>query len=561
MQRLSNNLFFVRHVPLSKLASRLALTCKRQTLSRLPRLSPHRPSSDPGDGRGHALRPLFAARNACWRSDGKDVEVTFLGVSRQIRTPIDWHSSELATGTRLWKLNLHYMEFLEAADDAAFAEIVTDWIRANPPFEKEYWLDSWNSFALSIRVVVWMQQLALRGDRLASSTAAAMRASLLRQMRFLEANLETDIGGNHLIKNIKALIWASAFFSGPDADRWRELGLRLLRKELARQILPDGVHYERSPSYHCQVFADLLECRQALNEDPLNGAFDDALARMAQACVDLSHSDDRVAQFNDSGLSMAYGPAQCLDVYERLFGRRPTRRDVFAFSNAGYFGLWAEGAYFIADCGRIGPDDLPAHAHGDISSFEYSFGNRRLIVDQGVFEYNPGERRDMSRSAKHHNTLCFEGADQAEFFESFRCGRRPNVTIRLFERTADGFVLEGAHDGFARLPGAPVHVRKFSVTPAQIEICDRIEGRTDRPASIGFLLHPEAKVEAAGNVAWITSGAVALRMRWTQPIEVEDAVWWPDMGREESTKRLRVRLEDGEGVTTELRVVSRSADE
>jgi hypothetical protein len=38
------------------------------------------------------------------------------------------------------------------------------------------------------------------------------------QLVFLERNLETDICGNHLIKNIKALIWASAYFTGPFAE-------------------------------------------------------------------------------------------------------------------------------------------------------------------------------------------------------------------------------------------------------------------------------------------------------------------------------------------------------
>ena len=57
-------------------------------------------------------------------------------------------------------------------------------------------------------------------------------ASLAEQMAFLEANLETDIGGNHLVKNIKALLWASVFFDGRDVERWRALGLKLLREEL-----------------------------------------------------------------------------------------------------------------------------------------------------------------------------------------------------------------------------------------------------------------------------------------------------------------------------------------
>ena len=88
----------------------------------------------------------------------------------------------------------------------------------------------------------------------------------MAQMNFLKSNLELDIGGNHLVKNIKALLWASQFFEGPEADRWRELGLKLLRKAIEEQVTPDGAHFELSPAYHVQVFADLLECYSVLDD-------------------------------------------------------------------------------------------------------------------------------------------------------------------------------------------------------------------------------------------------------------------------------------------------------
>jgi hypothetical protein len=51
-------------------------------------------------------------------------------------------------------------------------------------------------------------------------------------------------------------------------------------------------------------------------------------------------------------------------------------------------------------------------------------------------------------------------------------------------------------------------------------------------------------------------------MTSTLPIGVEGAVWWPDMGCEKPTTRLRIRLQTGVSeVATELRVWSRSAVE
>ena len=551
---------FGRHVPLARIARRIDLAVKRRVMQHTGAVASRSPVALPLSNRPPP--PLFEPRRGKLERCDDQWRFTILDRSRQMAGAVDWRAGGEGPENQLWRMNLHYMEYLEEIGDGPFADLTIPWIDANPPYQRGYWKDSWNSFALSIRAVVWMQQLARRGERLDSATRARMLASLAQQIRFLDKNLESDIGGNHLIKNIKTLIWASAFFAGSEAERWRSLGIRMLAEELPRQVFPDGAHFERSPSYHCQAFADLLECRHALGEEPLNGALDDALARMAQVTADLAHPDGRVALFNDAGLSMAYTPGECLDVYERLFGRRPTPRRIFALRDAGYFGLRSGDAYFVADCGRIAPDDLPAHGHGDVLSFEWSVAGERIIVDQGVFEYNAGERRQRARSASSHNTLCFDDADQTDFFGSFRCGRRPNVETTTYEQTDDGFVLEGTHDGFKNLPGMPRHVRRFEINQCEIVIRDRIEAYPDRPASIGFLLHPEAHVEVAGAVVWIVTGTTEIRMTSTLPIGVEGAVWWPDMGCEKPTTRLRIRLQTGVSeVATELRVWSRSAVE
>ena len=420
--------------------------------------------------------PLFAPRAISYHSGEGTHTFTFLNRPLVMQGRIDWSTTGLPVRDQLWRMNLHYMEYLESVDDDAFSTLVDGWIDATPASGRGAWRDSWNSYALSLRVVVWMQQLALRAGRLGNMFVRRTGTSLAAQLRFLEDNLETDLGGNHLVKNIKTLIWASAYFSGPEAKRWRTKGLDLLSEELDKQFLADGMHDERSASYHCQALADLLECRHALSEDPLGGRLDAVLHRMAQVTADLAHPDGGPVLFNDAGLAMAYRPAECLDVYVRLLGRRPEPRAVFALHDAGYYGLRGGDTYLVADCGRIAPDDLPAHGHGDVLSFEWSVAGQRIIVDQGVYEYSAGVCRQRARAAASHNTLCFEGADQADFFGGFRCGRRPNVRLLAYVPTGGGFVLEGTHDGFRELPGQPRHVRRFDALPGRLVIEDRIEG-------------------------------------------------------------------------------------
>ena len=453
---------------------------------------------------------------------------TFLGRSHRMNGRVDWTAPSLAPKDQLWRMNLHYMEYLEEADDIGFLALIDDWIAANPAARSGAWKDSHNSYALSLRVVVWMQQLARR--RLPETTHIA--DSLAEQMRFLEDNLETDLGGNHLIKNIKALIWASAFFEGEAAKRWRARGLQLLRTELEEQILPDGVHFERSPSYHAQVFADLLECRHALGAAP-PPALDEALKAMAQATADLAHPDGGPAEFNDAGLTMSYAPAECLEAFARLVKRTAVPAPVFAYPDAGYFGRRESGDCFIADCGRIGPDALPAHAHGDILSFELSLAGERIVVDPGVYEYIDGPRRRAARAASSHNTLCFDGLDQAEFFGAFRCARRPNVTVLDLICEPDRLAVEGTHDGYGRHK----HVRRFEQTSGALRILDRVSG-PPRAARIGFLLHPDVAVTLESGGASLARGTARAQFSANLDIVCEDAVWWPDMGHERPTRRL-----------------------
>lgn len=483
------------------------------------------------------------------RREGDDL--VFRLIARDARMTggrVDWR----AGGDQLRRMTLHYMNYLEGLDDATAADIVAQWLDSCDSPAPGAWRDAWSSYTLSLRAVVLLQELARR-ETLEPELRRRIEASVARQIAFLERHLETDIGGNHLIKNVKALLWAAASFEGAAAARWRARGLRLLNVELERQILADGAHYERSPSYHCQVFADLLECRAALGADPLHGRLDAALSRLAQATADLAHPDGAVAQFNDSGLSMAYAPRLCLDAYARLFGVAPSPRRVFALPPAGFFGARHGGDYVIVDCGRIGPDDLPAHAHGDILSFELSVASSRIIVDQGVYEYVEGERRRRSRAAASHNTLALDGADMADFYGAFRCGRRPDVTLRRYEPRDDGFLLEGAHDGYAHLPGRPIHIRRFDVSPGAVTIEDRLQGFTERASRIGFLLHPDVAVANDGDVLRLLRDDARVEMTASAPLIIEDAAWWPDMGVEQMTRRIVVTPAQGADSRVELR--------
>jgi uncharacterized heparinase superfamily protein len=533
MARLRRAIAFVRHVPPRRILARFHLAMKRQIAMRLP------PALDAETAcAAHRPQPLFPPRTGAIERLATGWRFTFLGRSRDYGEAIAWHEPAATARDQLWRMNLHYMEYLEELDYAAGADLIQQWIAANPPYRAGFWHDSWNSYTVSLRVVVWMQFLAAHDQ-----APAQIVRSIAQQIAFLERNLEHDLGGNHLIKNIKALLWASAFFAGEQSTRWHRLGVRLLGQELDHQILADGVHFERSPSYHAQVFADLLEIRHALGADPLGGRLDAALAHMAEAVMALAHPDGGAAQFNDSGLTMAYAPGACATAHEKLFGVRPkTPAGAFKLDCAGFYGVHGDSYSLIAKMGRIGADDLPAHAHGDIGSFELSVGGERMIVDQGVFEYVGGASRQMSRATASHNCVAIGGEDQAEFFGAFRCGRRPSVTISDASLDHDALVIEARHDGYDRHPWHATVSRRFEACSARIIVTDRITAERPAPASSGLLLHPECVVSIHGNDADLSRGAARLRISGSAPLSLVEASWFPDMGNMMQTSRLILTL-------------------
>lgn len=533
MSTLRQLLESVRHSRPEQIAHRVRLTLKRRIRDRFPRFAGLGAERGTPPVASDPPLPPFPPRTGMVRGVGRDVHAHFLGVDRPLTVPMRWHVAGLPRDRQLHQMTLHYMEYLEALDDDAFEALVRDWIAANPAERRGAWFDGWNSFALSIRVVIWMQQCARR-----SSYPPVTLASLAEQLRFLEHNLELDLGGNHLIKNVKALLWAGRFFDGDDAARWSARGRALLGPVLDEQILPDGVHYERSPAYHTQVFADLLECHVALRPSGDRERLGRALHRMAAALADLTHPDGLPSLFNDGALHMAYSTATCLDTLRAVTGDRPDPRRRFALRDAGYFGARDRGDLVVFDCGPIAPDDLPAHGHGDILAFEWSVDGARVVVDTGVFEYHAGARRARSRSTAAHNTVTVDDADQCEFWSAFRVARRTRGRVRTYEELPDGFRLVGAHDGYRRQSGGPVHVRDATCTPRRIEVRDRVDGGDGQAVRARILLAPGFRVELEPGGATLSDGTVTARLRTDATVTIVDAPWYPDFGEERETVQL-----------------------
>lgn len=530
-------LAFARRIPLRNIAVRVL----RRFQERSGAIARVRPGSAALVDPALLPAPVFAPRAIAAGHDQNGWRFEFLGTARTFPGAIDWHPRDPALG-QLWRMNLHYMEYLEVLPPAAALAAIRSWIAANPPGRADARQAAWNGYALSLRTVCWMQWLARCGADLDPRAYAEIGASLALQLAVLERFPETDLGGNHLIKNIKALLWGSAALRGEASASWGKLGRELLRKELGCQVLADGIHYERSPSYHSQVAADLIECAAVMDAGE-RARLAPTIATMVAGAQALSHPDGAAAQFNDAGLSMAYPPA----MLAVASGSPPSGEGARVFPDAGFASLRTAGFSAIVKFGPIGADSLPAHAHGDIGSFELSWGARRVIVDQGVFEYVEGARREASRAASSHNLTAPADGDMADFFGAFRCGWRPHPITRLALATEGRIEVAVTHDGFAHARVAHCNIveRSLVATAETVIITDRLSHGAGAGWASRFLLHPDWACRAHPDGVELECGEQRLVLRSGVAARIEDAVWWPDMGREIATRRIVIAWPDG----------------
>ena len=127
----------------------------------------------------------------------------------------------------------------------------------------------WDPYPTSLRLINWCGFFFGRFKDDTESDRGFCRTlweSLYTQCDWLGRHVETHLLGNHYLENAAALAFAGACFRGEHARKWLNRGMRILSGQIREQILPDGVHFELSPMYHCRilyVLAVLMEAEVA----------------------------------------------------------------------------------------------------------------------------------------------------------------------------------------------------------------------------------------------------------------------------------------------------------
>ncbi|CAN5653574.1 N/A [soil metagenome] len=428
--------------------------------------------------------------------DAVEGRFTFLNETREF-VEIDWARRY---GNPLWSFNLQYCAYTEdlaracvATGDPKYSNrlgaLIRTWIAQSKPLTA----DAWAPYAIARRLVHWTRAFLLASDRLDSALSRAWLASIASQTDFLARTIEWHLLGNHVVTNLHGVLAGASLLEGRRFEVLAKRAAEKLWREARFQVLPDGVHCERSPMYHAGVMSDLLGARAVASAMrlPVPAALDKLLPRMADALTFLTRPDGTYHLFNDCANQ---DPAYVLELVS-LARDGTGGHPVWSASDAGYFGARTTALRFIVDCGPLGPDHQPAHGHCDLLSFELDIDGTPVVVDSGTGGYDDDPLRAYWRSTRAHNTIQVNDLEQHELWGTFRAARR--ARLRHVEYcTSDGPVFTGAYSPY--YSSRVLHTRRIRIWDDGLQVEDSVEGAEGATIRSFVHLHPDVRLEVSG---------------------------------------------------------------
>jgi len=461
-----------------------------------------------------------------WDPDAFSGDIVTVDLSNAADVKVPWELSRFqfvpALGKAFWfaKLGVGSGGAAPESYARAFITLVEDWIEKNPPYRGVNWTCAMEA---AIRVVNWLWGFWFfrKESLLTSDFTKRFVSSLIAHGRFIEKNLEYNPLGpnNHYLADLVGLVYLGVFF--PEltyARRWLDFGLRELKRELKKQVYPDGVDYEGSIPYHrlaLELFlSPYLLCR--LNGLTFPRSFEERLKAMFRFVHAYTKPDGMAPQIGDADDGRLHRLTSALWAGDRrndswvkrefqdhryllglggtLFGvrawseaaaggnaeeavwlvsdslRTPPRSSEpqkplqsEAFPHGGFYIMRHGDRYLIMDCLSFDPAAPAGHRHASRLSFELCVGRTTYLVDPGTYLYTASaEWRNRFRSAAYHNTVVVDGAEPDRFSEAgcFRVEIKARVKVENWESKPQYDYLEAHHTGYMDLPDPVLHKRR-----------------------------------------------------------------------------------------------------
>lgn len=373
------------------------------------------------------------------------------------------------------------------------------------------------------RVAAWLGHYDFFVASAEDGFRAAVMARLVADARLLSAAIPAEEMDARALTALKGLVAVSVAL--PSQATYLTRAMRLLPLEIARQVLPDGCHAERSPAAQLSALQDLTEIRSlmqaALVQPP--AALGSAIERMAPALRALRHGDGGLALFNGARED---SPALIELVLTQAGrgGRAPA-----GLTESGFQRLQAGRSVLMVDCGPPPPHGIDRSAHAGTLSMELSVGRERLIVNCGAAPPSGGGWHDAARATAAHSTLVIADTNSSELRPQ-GLGRVPGVVDAQRQEANGAHWLEASHDGYKAVNGA-VHHRRFYMTETGEDVRgeDSVEAPGPLAFAVRFHLHPTVVAAVQADTQHVAlrlpSGSVWLLRAKGGDVTLEESVY------------------------------------
>ena len=384
-------------------------------------------------------------------------------------------------------------------NDEHYAQEVIDeiswWIDDNPLMYSVNWTCSMD---VAFRAVNWMYALNMIAGYIGFDDAFASKVSksLWQHGFFIRNNLEkqTPYSNNHYASDIVGLLYLGALFKDTTKGRrWYRFALREYYSEVRTQVLPSGVHYERSVSYH-RLMTELFSYpvymlkRLGVNiPDDINRRIQGMYEYVATytkpnglAPLIADNDDGRFVPFikrdfrdhnylNDSQSVENIFAALGCTTYSIILGRS------HYYLDAGVAVVKDNNNYLYINHGGYSKNPqkedvlIGTHTHNDLLSFELCLNGKEVLIDAGTYLYTSSKTdRDEFRSTSKHNTIVVDGEEQNDFHGPFVLKRNVHKGDLLQ-------VSDSAFEGeYTTIKGQMYHKRRFDFKSDSLIITDSI---------------------------------------------------------------------------------------
>ncbi|MGE3799991.1 MAG: heparinase II/III family protein [Candidatus Kapaibacterium sp.] len=404
--------------------------------------------------------------------------------------------------------------------------------------------------------------------------------------RYLRHNLEYFPNlTNHYIANCFGLVVLGALFHETAEGReWFNQGKERMGRELHRQVTTDGVHYERSISYHALVL-EMYLIATCITERIGEGFASQEIA-IIQKMESFLHTylppgGADVPQLGDSDDGIILRLSSDQNIYDHtalahlaqsvlhpsgdspvsLLAHQISRTSDHAGHSprqssplpGGFATLRNPRWHLFADVGPIG-----LHGNNDTLSFTlHTSDGRAWIIDPGTGCYTrDAELRNALRSTAAHNTPYVDGTEIAQFTGLWRVeSDKTETKVRAWSgenasgEEGEALILVAEHHAYESLPKGKIVVeRKWMMEGETIAIADRLTGSGKHQATVGFTLHPNVRAEQVSeNDVQLTyrndSGSGHLRISFSHPIKLSEGFSSPSYGIILPSTRIEITVE------------------